>query len=103
MIIEIVTKAAHRPPEGISLHKGHGTPDLIPPEALVNVPAAQYNPYHQEKSKKKYCAFFAHYRPFNSEMDLYPSPLKGCHNPHDHCECLPPGRQECQLGQAAGG
>lgn len=45
MVIEIVTQAAHHMPEGTGLHIGYGTPYLIPPEALIDIPAAQHTTY----------------------------------------------------------
>ena len=42
MVIEIIAKAADNLPEGAGLCVGNGTPYLIPPETLVDIPAAQH-------------------------------------------------------------
>ena len=45
MVVEKVANAAHHLPEGTVLYIGHGAPYLIPPEALIDIPAAQHTTY----------------------------------------------------------
>ena len=66
MVIEIVTQAAHHMPEGTSLHIGYGTPYLIPPEALIDIPAAQHTTSEKYKPKEQqqtliFCSSFFHF------------------------------------------